>query len=103
MKGFTLIQLMVALVLIGLMAVVFVSVTFGGSMKTFSTYEEVDGMRECKKSALAHAKQIDIEFRVESLEGNYKQGKAGDYLMTGVEGEHYICDQEIFKKTYDFI
>ena len=47
--------------------------------------------------------QINEAFRVESLEGNYKQGKPGDYLMQGVEGELYICDKMIFEKTYDFV
>lgn len=74
-------------------------------MKTFSTYEKgVNGMKDCmKKNIVVQAVQIDEEFRVFSMEGNYKQGKPGDYLMTGVEGEHYICDQSIFDKTYDFI
>ena len=32
-----------------------------------------------------------------------KQGKPGDYLMRGIEGELYICDGPIFEKTYDFL
>jgi hypothetical protein len=40
---------------------------------------------------------------VNTLEGNYKQGKAGDYLMRGIDGELYICDGPIFEKTYDFV
>lgn len=72
-------------------------------MKTFETYEDVDEMRTCMKRPITvHAKQIDEEFRVNTLEGNYKQGKAGDYLMCGVDGELYICDKTIFEKTYDF-
>ena len=72
-------------------------------MKTFDTFEEVEGMKPCRKTAIAHSKQIDEEFRVDSLEGNYKQGKPGDYLMKGIEGELYICDKEIFEKTYEVI
>lgn len=73
-------------------------------MKTFDTYEEVDGMKDCmKKPIVVKHKQIDKDFRVESLEGNYKHGKPGDYLMRGIEGELYICDGPIFKKTYDII
>ena len=49
------------------------------------------------------AKKIDEDFRVNTLEGNYKQGKAGDYLMRGIDGELYICDGPIFEKTYDFV
>jgi len=73
-------------------------------MKTFDTYEKVAGMSSCMKRAIiVHAKQIDDEFRVNTLEGNYKQGKAGDYLMRGIDGELYICDKDIFEKTYDFM
>ena len=73
-------------------------------MKTYDTYERVDGMMDCvKRPIIVHAKRIDEEFRVETLEGNYKQGKPGDYLMRGINGELYICDGSIFEKTYDFL
>lgn len=73
-------------------------------MKTFDTFDGVTGMAGCRKRPIVvHAKCIDEEFRVNTLEGNYKQGKAGDYLMRGIDGELYICDKEIFEKTYDFI
>ena len=73
-------------------------------MKTYDTYERVDGMMDCvKRPIVVHAKRIDEEFRVETLEGNYKQGKPGDYLMRGIDGELYICDGPIFEKTYDFL
>jgi len=53
-------------------------------MKTFKTFEIVDNMDECmKKSIVVHAKQINEPFRVDALEGDYKQGKPGDYLMRG--------------------
>ena len=44
--------------------------------------------------------QIDEPFEVETLEGTLR-GKAGDWLMIGVNGEVYPCDREIFEKTYD--
>ncbi len=73
-------------------------------MKVFDTFESVDGMNNCmKRPIVVQAKQIEEEFRVNTLEGNYKQGKAGDYLMKGIDGELYICDKEIFEKTYDFV
>lgn len=73
-------------------------------MKIFDTYEEVEGMLPCRKRPIiVFAKQIDVKFRVHSLEGDYKQGKPGDYLMKGIDGELYICDKEIFEKTYDFV
>jgi hypothetical protein len=73
-------------------------------MKTFDTFEQVEGMGGCmKKPIVVHAKQIGEEFRVNTLEGNYKQGKPGDYLMQGIDGELYICDEEIFEKTYNWV
>lgn len=73
-------------------------------MKTFDTYENVLDMKNCRKRPIViQALQMNQEFRVNSLEGNYKQGKSGDYLMRGVDGELYICDREIFEKTYDWV
>ncbi|MDN3723478.1 PGDYG domain-containing protein [Aequorivita sp. SDUM287046] len=46
--------------------------------------------------------QIDEPFEVESMEGTMK-GKAGDWLMIGVNGEKYVCDAAIFQKTYRII
>ena len=71
-------------------------------MKTYETFEKIDGMTSCmKRPIIIHCMQIDEPFRVNTLEGNYKQGKAGDYLMRGIDGELYICDRAIFEKTYD--
>jgi hypothetical protein len=73
-------------------------------MKTFDTFEQVEGMGGCmKKPIVVHAKKMDVEFRVNTLEGNYKQGKPGDYLMRGIDGELYICDGPIFEKTYNWV
>jgi len=73
-------------------------------MKTFDTFEEVSGMKPCmKKPIVVHGKRIDGPFRVNTLEGDYKQGKAGDVLMRGIDGELYICDGPIFDKTYDWV
>ena len=73
-------------------------------MKTFDTFEEVQGMSPCvKRPIIVHAKKFEFEFRVNTLEGNYKQGKPGDYLMKGIDGELYICDGPIFERTYDFV
>ncbi|MCK5441592.1 MAG: hypothetical protein KAJ23_06865 [Maribacter sp.] len=44
--------------------------------------------------------QIHEPFMVETMEGTL-QGKAGDWLMVGVNGEMYPIDQDIFRKTYD--
>tara|TARA_R110000868_G_scaffold543_13_gene3976 strand:- start:363 stop:584 length:222 start_codon:yes stop_codon:yes gene_type:complete len=73
-------------------------------MKTFDTFEQVADMEMCmKKPIVVHAKRIDEEFRVNSLEGNFKQGKPGDYLMRGIDGELYICDGPIFDKSYGWV
>ena len=73
-------------------------------MKTYDTFEDVAEMSACmKRPIVIHAKRIDEDFRVNTLEGNYKQGKAGDYLMQGINGELYICDGPIFEMTYDFL
>jgi hypothetical protein len=73
-------------------------------MKTFDTFEQVEGMYGCKKKPIVvHAKKMSEEFRVNTLEGNYKQGKPGDYLMRGIDGELYICDGPIFEKSYDWV
>ena len=73
-------------------------------MKTFGTYEEVKGMKGCRKRPIViHAIKMDEDFRVDTLEGDYKQGKAGDYLMKGIDDENYICDGDIFERTYDWV
>jgi hypothetical protein len=73
-------------------------------VKLYGTYENVEGLAPCmKRRIVVHAVQINKDFRVDTLEGNYKQGKAGDYLIKGVDGENHICDKAIFEKTYDFI
>lgn len=46
--------------------------------------------------------QIQEPFAVETMEG-ILEGKAGDYLMVGIRGEMYPCDQQIFKETYDWV
>lgn len=61
-------------------------------------------LKSCRKlPVVIRATQMNTEFQVETLEGNYKTGKAGDYLMVGIDGEMYICDKEIFEKTYDWV
>jgi hypothetical protein len=73
-------------------------------MKTFEEREVVEGMSPCmKKPITVHAMILPQEFRVKSMEGDYKQGKAGDVLMRGIDGELYICDLDIFRRTYDWI
>lgn len=73
-------------------------------MKIFDTFEQVQDLRKCmKKPIVIYARSINEEFRVNTLEGNYKQGKPGDYLMKGIDDELYICDKSIFERTYDWV
>ena len=53
-----------------------------------------------KKPIVVRAKQMEKPFMVKTLEGTMK-GKAWDFLIIGVNGEHYPCDKEIFLKTYE--
>ena len=46
--------------------------------------------------------QIDEPFEVQTMEGIMK-GKKGDWLMVGISGEMYPCDDDIFKKSYTII
>ena len=73
-------------------------------MKIFKTFEEVNNLVPCRKKPIViHSKKMDEEFQVETLEGNYKTGKSGDYLMKGIDGELYICDGDIFERSYDVL
>lgn len=53
-----------------------------------------------KKRIPVKAIQLGAAFEVETKEGTM-QGKAGDYLVEGVEKELYPVDREIFEKTYE--
>ncbi len=55
-----------------------------------------------KKPIVVSAEQMLDEFKVETLEGTM-QGKKGDYLIRGINGELYPCDSNIFKKTYEVV
>lgn len=61
-------------------------------------------MKPCiKRPIVIKAKKMYAGFRVKSMEGDYKTGKPGDYLMCGIDNELYICDADIFERTYDFV
>jgi hypothetical protein len=55
-----------------------------------------------KKPIPVRCIQLHEPFEVQTLEG-MMQGRAGDWLMVGVNGEMYPCSDEIFKKTYEII
>jgi len=52
-----------------------------------------------KKPIAIQAKQMNEDFIIKTLEG-LMSGKAGDYIITGVEGEQYPVKKEIFETTY---
>jgi len=58
------------------------------------------GVREYRKKTLTKAVRMTRPFSIETLEGTM-EGKAGDWLMIGVNGEMYPCDAAIFAKTYE--
>lgn len=47
-----------------------------------------------------HVKLDGNIFKIFTLEGVMK-ASVGDYIIRGVNGEHYPCKPEIFNKTYD--
>lgn len=73
------------------------------SFKKAKYFEKLTkGLKELqvvKKSVVVSAYELKEDTEVETPEGVMK-GKKGSYLMFGVEGEPYICQKEIFEKTY---
>ena len=55
--------------------------------------------REYRKTATIKAEQIGAPFKVDTLAGKIT-GKSGDWLAEGTDGERYIIDDAIFRKTY---
>lgn len=60
-------------------------------------------------SGIARKKPIEIGYRVAeqvelipTLEGTMR-ANAGDYIITGINGEHYPCKPDIFLRSYDII
>ena len=73
-----------------------------GTYKTCGEMPLPKAQRAVKKPIPIKVRQINEPFSVETLEGTMK-GKAGDWLMEGVNGEMYPCDAEVFSKTHDII
>lgn len=57
-------------------------------------------MKYRKKPVVVEAYQTDKEMIIHTLEGDMK-ASAGDYIITGVNGEQYPCKPDIFEKTYE--
>ena len=73
-------------------------------MLTFKQHSvpELSFKKAIKKPIPIKCIQMDEPFMVETLEGTMK-GKKGDWLMVGVNGEMYPCDQAIFDKSYNLL
>ena len=71
-------------------------------MKKFKkgTLPDLDFKRAIKKPIAVRCIQVHESFEVETPEGVMK-GRAGDWLMVGINGEMYPIAKEIFEKTYD--
>ncbi len=57
-------------------------------------------MKYRKKPVIIEAYQTDKEIIIPTLEGNMR-ASAGDYIITGINGEQYPCKPDIFAKTYE--
>lgn len=53
-----------------------------------------------KKPVIIDAEQLIEDIIVPTLEGDMR-GHRGDWLITGVKGEKYVCRDDIFKMTYE--
>ncbi|MEZ4796403.1 MAG: hypothetical protein R2785_04450 [Flavobacteriaceae bacterium] len=73
-------------------------------MLTFKQHNipDLEFVQAIKKPIAIKCIQINEPFLVETLEGKMK-GKKGDWLMVGIHGEMYPCDQAIFNKTYNLL
>lgn len=49
-----------------------------------------------------HAWHNSTDIYIETLEGQM-QASVGDYIVKGVQGEHYPCKPDIFAKTYELV
>lgn len=62
--------------------------------------ETISKLKTCiNKPVTRQCMKVETEFSCDTLEG-ITIGKAGDYLVIGVDGEVYPCDAEIFEETY---
>ena len=59
-------------------------------------------MKFRKKPVIIEAYQTKVEMIIPTLEGNMK-ASAGDWIITGINGEQYPCKPDIFEKTYEKI
>lgn len=55
-----------------------------------------------KKPIEIEAYQMNEDFYVKTMEGTMR-GKKNDFVLIGIKGELYPCNEEIFNSTYEFV
>lgn len=68
--------------------------------QTIDEDTDIEGWSKFRKTEPIKAVKMDEPFEVETLEGTM-QGKKGDWLAEGIEGERWVIDSDIFAKTYE--
>lgn len=53
-----------------------------------------------KRPVVITARRMVNAFTTQTMEGELT-GKPGDWLITGIQGEQYPCDDAIFRATYE--
>ena len=69
--------------------------------ETYPEYVRL-GRLEIRASPYIDKKIIDYRFYIKTLEGDMEI-RIDDWLITGVNGEHYPCKPDIFEKTYEYV
>lgn len=70
--------------------------TFEGQVVRYYRTPDIDGQSKCK-----HCKKtMHVHGWIDTLEGGHIVCP-NDFIITGVEGEHYPCKPDIFAKTYE--
>lgn len=63
-------------------------------------YKENNVKKYQKKPLIVEAYIATEEEYIETFEGTMKANK-GDYVITGVKGEKYLCKPDVFHETYE--
>lgn len=65
--------------------------------------EQFDGSDEMiKKYNITPPMPLDPDYTIKTLEGDMVLG-VGDWVATGVNGEHWPITDDVFKKTYEIL
>lgn len=68
------------------------------------TKENISQCKICQTSdnTVVHAVKLNEKVKIRTLWGDFL-GKKGDYLIVNSKDDYYICDGDIFHKTYDVL